>query len=386
MINIEILGKFFDNHSLSIINRQIALNLNKVEDFNIFLTPLDELTNDFKVNKNNIKTIKTLSEKECDDVHIQIRHSYPPIWNWPTNKETKVIYIQPWEFPKVPFEWQYRFETFADTLCVPSNYEKDIFITGGMNPDNIAVVPNGYDDKIFNLDPVDPYPGIDPDNYNFVFVGNGQWRKGVDILLNAWKDAVKRFDKAVLIIKDNPAVYGMNNLLNEVIKLQYKTQCGNIIYIDDQLSDLEMASIYKNCWGIIHPYRAEGFGMHIQEAVACGCFPFLPNAGPHDDFIPVEIGARFDISTKAINITDPEYFALKPGDATSLMSTHTFINEPIQENVRQIIQGVYHHHQKENLQKAVRDVKMENTWTNVCKKYEEVIRNVSERVQPQRIS
>ena len=147
-----------------------------------------------------------------------------------------------------------------------------------------------------------------------------------------------------------------------------------------------MASIYKNCWGIIHPYRAEGFGMHIQEAVACGCFPFLPNAGPHDDFIPVEIGARFDISTKAINITDPEYFALKPGDATSLMSTHTFINEPIQENVRQIIQGVYHHHQKENLQKAVRDAKMENTWTNVCKKYEEVIRNVSERVQPQRIS
>ena len=68
------------------------------------------------------------------------------------------------------------------------------------------------------------------------------------------------------------------------------------------------------------------------------------------------------------------------------MSTHTFINEPIQENVRQIIQGVYHHHQKENLQKAVRDAKMENTWTNVCKKYEEVIRNVSERVQPQRIS
>ena len=129
MINIEILGKFFDNHSLSIINRQIALNLNKVEDFNIFLTPLDELTNDFKVNKNNIKTIKTLSEKECDYVHIQIRHSYPPIWNWPTNKETKVIYIQPWEFPKVPFEWQYRFETFADTLCVPSNYEKDIALS-----------------------------------------------------------------------------------------------------------------------------------------------------------------------------------------------------------------------------------------------------------------
>ena len=44
MINIEILGKFFDNHSLSIINRQLAIQLNKVEDFNIVITPLDPLS------------------------------------------------------------------------------------------------------------------------------------------------------------------------------------------------------------------------------------------------------------------------------------------------------------------------------------------------------
>ena len=68
------------------------------------------------------------------------------------------------------------------------------------------------------------------------------------------------------------------------------------------------------------------------------------------------------------------------------MSTHTFINEPIQENVKQTIQGVYHHHQKEKLLKDVKDVNMENTWINVCKKYEEVIKSVSECVRPQRIS
>ena len=75
-------------------------------------------------------------------------------------------------------------------LCVPSNYERDVFITGGLNPEKVTVIPNGYDDKIFNLDPVDPYPGIDTSKYNFIYVGNGQWRKGIDILLNAWKDAV----------------------------------------------------------------------------------------------------------------------------------------------------------------------------------------------------
>ena len=41
MINLEILGKFYDNHSLSLINRQLATHLNNCKDFNVFLTPLD---------------------------------------------------------------------------------------------------------------------------------------------------------------------------------------------------------------------------------------------------------------------------------------------------------------------------------------------------------
>ena len=49
MINIEILGKFFDNHSLSIINRQLASYLNTCKDFNICITPLDKVNSDFNV-------------------------------------------------------------------------------------------------------------------------------------------------------------------------------------------------------------------------------------------------------------------------------------------------------------------------------------------------
>ena len=54
-----------------------------------------------------------------------------------------------------------------------------------------------------------------------------------------------------------------------------------------------MASIYKNSKFLIHPYRAEGFGMHVQEAVACGCYHLLPDVGPHNDFIPEEAGLDF---------------------------------------------------------------------------------------------
>jgi len=386
MINVEILGKFFDNHSLSIINRNLALKLNKSKDINLCITPLDSINTDFNLNVNTIKKLEKIALNEINNIHIQLRHSYPPIWNWPENKETKIIYIQPWEFSKVPFEWQYRFENFADALCVPSNYEKQIFITGGMNPDKINTIPNGYDENIFNNESVEPFPGVNPKKYNFVFVGNGQWRKGVDILLNAWNDAFAKYDNCAIIIKDNPSVYGMNNLLNEIVKMQYKTGCADIIYIDDNLSEKEMASIYKNCKFIIHPYRAEGFGMHIQEAVACGCFPILPAIGPHTEFIPEDAGLRIAVNKQMIDISNSEYFALKPGDATTLMSSHTFVNEPVTESLKSQMQNIYHHHEKDKIIKEIKHIKLENTWNNVAYQYEEVIKNVTDSKGVQRFS
>ena len=386
MINVEILGKFFDNHSLSIINRNIALQLNKNKNINICITPLDNINPDFNLDTTIITSLEKLAAKEFNKIHIQLRHTYPPVWNWPIDKDTKIVYIQPWEFPKIPFEWQYKFETFADMLCVPSNYEKEIFITGGLNPEKITTIPNGYDKSIFNHEPVDPYPGIDPKKYNFVFVGNGQWRKGVDILLNAWKDAFAKYDNCAIIIKDNPSVYGVNNLLNEVIKMQYKTGCAEVIYIDDNLSDKQMASIYKSCRFIIHPYRAEGFGMHIQEAVACGCYPILPVKGPHQEFIAEEAGLRIPTTRKMIDITSNELFALKPGDATTLMSTHTFIEEPIGEHLKGAMQHIYHHHEKDKLIGNIKNVELKNTWSNVAIQYKEMLENVAERIRTQRVS
>ena len=126
MINVELLGKFFDNHSLSIINRYLALKLSKSKNINLCITPLDNINPDYNLNISTIKQLEKIALNDLDRVDIQLRHTYPPVWNWPESKDTKVIYIQPWEFPKVPFEWQYKFETFADALCVPSEYERQI--------------------------------------------------------------------------------------------------------------------------------------------------------------------------------------------------------------------------------------------------------------------
>ena len=243
---IELVGKFFDNHSLSIINRNLAIRLAEQLDVELVITSLDNYDPVHKLEKKTVKKLKSLQQKEIDkEIDVQVRHCYPPVWTWPVSEKTKVIYIQPWEFTKAPFEWQYKFETFADALIVPSNYEANVFKLGGLNPDNLFVIPNGYDENIFNTTKTDTHPAVNPKKFNYVYVGNPQWRKGLDILINAWGKCFKKWDNANLIIKDSPRIYGYNNVLNEIIKMQYKTNCGPITYISDDMSDLEMASLYK---------------------------------------------------------------------------------------------------------------------------------------------
>jgi glycosyltransferase involved in cell wall biosynthesis len=378
---IEFIGKFYDNHSLTIINRNLAVRLS--EKFDVYITPLDQFDPQFGISSEIVGELKKLEQKDLGDKapDIQIRHCYPPVWNWPAHPKTKVIFIQPWEYPKAPFEWQYKFETFADALIVPSNYCKEVFTKGGLNPNNCFVVPNGFNNKIFNKDKssiVSKF-NIDPERFNFVYVGNSQWRKGLDILINVWHKAFKKYDKTTLIIKDNSSIYGKNNVLNEIIKMQYKTECAEVIYIDENISEEDMANIYKASNVLVHPYRAEGFGMHVQEAMACGCLPVVPVGGPTDDFIPDEIGLKLPIQKKNINITDPGVFATKPGDAMTLMSSHTFINEPSGQHLEQALKYIYHHHNKQDLYKRLDQIPLKNTWDSVTEMYEGVINEVQQR-------
>ena len=379
---IDFLGKFYDNHSLSIINRNLVIKLAEAHpDWEISITPLDSYDPEYKLDKNVVKQLKILEQAETGEPNIQLRHSYPPVWQWPTSDRTKIVFIQPWEYTKAPFEWQYKFETFADALIVPSNYVATVFRNGGLKPENLFVVPNGYDKELFNTgEDNSDSDYIDSDRFKFLYVGNSQWRKGLDILMNSWKDAFKKFDKATLTIKDNPKIYGQSNILNEIVKMQYKTGCSEVQYIDEDLSDEEMAALFKSSDILVHPYRAEGFGMHIQEAMACGCIPLVSSNGPTDDFVDQNNGFKLPVERKALNITDSNVFAMKPGDSMTGMSTHTFYNEPDISTLTNGIKMIYHSHNKEEeIYSKRNNMNMVNTWEKVAEDYAAVFEEVSSR-------
>jgi glycosyltransferase involved in cell wall biosynthesis len=54
--------------------------------------------------------------------------------------------------------------------------------------------------------------------------------------------------------------------------------------ITDTLDDATLASLYRGCDAFVLPYRGEGFGMPLLEAMACGKPVITTATGPSQDF------------------------------------------------------------------------------------------------------
>lgn len=383
-MKIEVLGKFYDYHSLSIVNRELVKGLIRLKH-EVTITPIDSFDPEYNIPVDDLEILESAKSKDFVP-DIQIRHAYPPLWRWPIHKETKVVFIQPWEFSKLPSEWAYKMEQFADGLIVPSNWVADRYLEAGLNPEEVHVVPNGYDPELFNTKKeVDTL--IKQDNkLVFTYVGCAQYRKGIDILLDAWSKAFVKADNVLLYVKDTPNIYGQSNLLNEVIRMQYSTGCGQIMFDDEARTSAEMASLFKRTQVLVHPFRGEGFGMHIQEAMACGALPLVTHGGPANDFVSEESGIFINTSRTLIDLNSPKVFATKPGDALTIMGSHAWILEPSQEDLMHKMRYIYYHHQRHTVLDKVKNAKL-FTWETVAQKYSKALRDIMESSNgPKRLS
>lgn len=369
MLNIRVISKIYDNHSLSIVSRKLCLEMIK-NGVNLTIIPLDRYNPHFKVSKDELKIIKPFINKELKQCDIEIRHSYPPILSWPSDKNTKIVFIQPWEFNRMPFEWKDTFQNFADAVFVPSTWVSNIYINAGINPEKVKVVPNGYDPNIYNTKEVaiSDNKFFDANKFIVTYVGNGQYRKGVDILIQAWHKSFVRADNAILFIKDTPQVYGQSNILENIIQLQYKSDCAKVIYNDDSLTEEEMSMIYKHSDLIVHPHRGEGFGMHIQEAMACGAFPIVPCMGATEDFVNDTCGMRLNVRQTFIDANDQRFFVGKSGDSYSNMGMNFWVPEVDADELAQRMRMIYYHHDRKAILDKVSNASLW-TWDVVAKQF-----------------
>jgi glycosyltransferase involved in cell wall biosynthesis len=219
---------------------------------------------------------------------IVLRHRWPPRFMSPP--AARYVHVQPWEFGAAPRAWIDALRERADAVWCYSTYLRDVYVTSGIPPQRVKIVPLGFDPLVY-------HPGVEPMGLSdqsacvFLFVGGLPPRKNVGMLIEAYTRAFRAGDAVALLFKDTPATGSyLTGWAEKLRELAARTDIPPIVYLDSTFSDADMARLYRAATALVHPYRGEGFGLPVLEAMACGTPVIVTSGGSTDDFVNAACG------------------------------------------------------------------------------------------------
>jgi glycosyltransferase involved in cell wall biosynthesis len=173
----------------------------------------------------------------------------------------------------------------VDEVWAYTGYVKGVYVRSGMPAERVHIVPPGVDITLFHPERP-PLALRTKKRFKFLFVGGTIARKGFDVLLAAYLAAFRRQDDVCLVIKDmgGSSYYEGQTTQARIALHQAHPAAPEIEYLDDCLSTEQMAGLYRACDCLVHPYRGEGFGLPMAEAMASGLPVIVTGMGAAMDY------------------------------------------------------------------------------------------------------
>jgi glycosyltransferase involved in cell wall biosynthesis len=367
-LKINWVGPQFADHSLAIVNRNICKLLSN-ENFDIRKKiPDSEITMLLSANEKQDILREFLPFPESD---LAIFHQWPPIWEEPSSK--KWICMQPWEFGAIPRTWYIPMKYWVDEIWVYSKYNKESYVRCGIPEDKIHVIPLGVDENVYHKD-VEALD-LKPSSFRFLFVGGTIGRKGIDTLVEAYLNEFTANDDVCLFIKDTgtQSFYKGITLEKMIHEAMSNPKNPRIVYMDNHLSETELAGLYKACDCLVHPYRGEGFGMPIAEAMACGIPAVVPDKGACQDFCNAD--TAFLVPSKEVLLPEKKVGDLDSVDYPWWLSID-------KNDLQQTMRNAYENPSlvKKKGQEASRHILSSFTWEKSAQAVSERIRESAKKI------
>lgn len=145
----------------------------------------------------------------------------------------------------------------TDIVTLSPSSKADMVARLGLDPARIHVVPPGIDDRFRPGGTKAPYPLV-------VFVGRLMPVKQVDVLVRVLADVHRAVpEMQARIVGTGPERSALKSLAQEL-------GGDGWLRFEGRLDDDELVELYRSAWVVTSASHAEGWGMTLTEAAACG--------------------------------------------------------------------------------------------------------------------
>ena len=359
-------GSQFVHHSLALVNREICLRLiDSGHELDIIPYEKDQFGPEADPRFGKIAGRVNGALSRRPDVHV--RHQWPPDFTPPP--EGHWVMIQPWEFGRLPEQWVGPMSALLDEIWVPSRHVLKTYVASGVPSDRVHVVPNGVNTDIFHPG-LKPYPLASRKRFKFLFLGGTLWRKGIDVLLEAFRTTFSKNDDVSLIVKDmgTDSFYQGQGAEGTIRAIRNDPAAPELVYMQEMLSDADMPRLLAACDCLVHPYRGEGFALPVLEAMACGLPVITTEGGSTDDFCPPDQVFLIPSVRRECNVKDMR-----------LAGGAGWVLEPDLSALKAILGQVYEEAAtaRERALKFSEHIRRSYDWKNVAEKVAERIIHIS---------
>lgn len=170
----------------------------------------------------------------------------------------------------------------------------------------VATVPNGIHIPSFQEE-VRPQK-----NKRVVFLSRIHKKKGVDLLIHAWKDIEREFKDWSLAI-----VGPMNDYAEEMRALAKETGCRNVVFTGGMSGQEKLDYLRESAFFVL-PTHSENFGVAVAEALSAGIPAICTTGAPWKGLEENGCGAWIGVSAEELHAAIRN-FILLPAEERSAM-------------------------------------------------------------------
>jgi glycosyltransferase involved in cell wall biosynthesis len=255
------------------------------------------------------------------DADIAVVHSHPG--DFPTLVPTV---RNAWEGPvavctigetdRIPSDWAAGCN-LADEVWLPTTFNLLTFGRSGVDVAKMRMVPYGMDPS--GLEPDGPVDGtVAPDDhFVFLYTFAFDWRKGFDLLLEAYMTEFTREDKVTLVLKvydpDGDPVSVRSRIIGSIADSVdlFSQELPRVVLMDQPLERDALMALYRRADLYVSTDRANGWGMPCMEVMTMGGAAATIDWSGSTEFMRADNALLIPAQPSLVPV-DPRLSALRP--------------------------------------------------------------------------